>query len=266
MITKPLKEYSAKAMREFVNSELPKSFTAAQAGNGYEMTIYDVIGSDQTNAATFSEALAEADGAPITIRLSSPGGNVFEGLAMYNSLKNYEGDSTVVVDGVCASIATVFALGANRVLTQDASLWMAHCSWLLTVGNATDLRAEADTLEKIDGNLASIYASKTGQDAAAWRVMMSMETWFTSAEALAIGLVDGIAESPAKPAAKPQASAREPIQTVEEAVAEMESCITRLRNEIAALRPPPTEAEVKLTMDKALRMRRARIATLRDFA
>lgn len=188
-------DFSARAIEAFKASGLPQTFKVASntESTGVEIQVYDIIGTDETNATTFAAALESANGAPVTIRLSSPGGNCFEGWTMFNSLRNYAGPTTVVVDGVCASIASVIALGADTVQTAETSLWMVHNAWLLTVGNAADLRAQATTLDKIDGNLRAIYSAKTKTDPQMWADKMAAETWFTADEALAIGLVDAIA-------------------------------------------------------------------------
>lgn len=197
MITLPdFASHNTQTFNMFAKTGLQTVFATAPGVNGYEMTIYDVIGTAETNSTTFTAGLEQAAGAPITIRLSSPGGSVFEGWTMANSLRNYPGDSTVIIDGVCASIATALALAANRVEMAETSLFMIHNSWLATVGNAADLRDSAAVLDKIDANLRSIYAAKSGQDSATWAIKMAAETWFLPEEAIAAGLVDAIASVP----------------------------------------------------------------------
>jgi ATP-dependent protease ClpP protease subunit len=195
MIFREAKEFNFKALQAFNESGLPRTFKAAATSTGYEIQMYDIIGSEETNSSTFAAALTEAGGGPVTIRLSSPGGSVFDGWTIYNQLRAYDGDTTVIVDGVAASIASCIALGAKTVLTSDTSMWMVHNAWKLTVGNASELRAEADVLDKIDENLAAIYAAKSGREPADWAAMMQAETWFTSAEAIKAGLADRISDA-----------------------------------------------------------------------
>lgn len=183
---------SDKVLSAYLNTGLGTQFQAKRGDNGVSLRLYDVIGSQETNAKTFAAALGDADGAPLTLHLSSPGGSVFDGLAMYNTLKNYPGDTTVQVDGVCASIATIIALGADRVTTAENSLWMIHNAFVGTVGNAKGLRASADVLDKIDANLMAIYAAKTGSSPDKWASIMAEETWFTSDSAIEAGLVDAM--------------------------------------------------------------------------
>jgi ATP-dependent protease ClpP protease subunit len=170
---------------------LPRVFALAPRtadSERLEMTIYDLIGTDETNAGTFAAALQDAGGRPLTIRLSSGGGSVFEGWAMAAALRKYPGASTVVVDGVCASIATCIALAADEVFTAETSLWMVHNAWTAAVGSAGDFRDMAETLDLIDENLAQVYARATGGTAAHWAKLMAAESWFNAETAVAAGL------------------------------------------------------------------------------
>src|SRR5947209_12163091 len=119
MIIIPVADFSSKldtqVLEAFAQTGLPTQFKAQKASNGVELMLYDVIGTAETNARTFAQALTDAGDAPLTIRLSSPGGSVFDGLAMHNLLAKYPGDTKLIVDGVCCSIATVLALGAKHV-------------------------------------------------------------------------------------------------------------------------------------------------------
>lgn len=245
-------EFSAKIIEAFNKTGLPQLFQASTTSNGLEILMYDIIGSPECNGKVFAETLDAAAGAPLTIRLSSPGGNVFVGWEMYNTLKNYSGDSTVIVDGVCASIASIVALGADHVLTQDTSLWMIHNAWLGTTGNANELRDSADILDKIDANLRDIYAAKTGKAPEVWAEYMSAETWFSSSEAVAIGLVDKIAEAQPKAAVTIQPLNADTINEIRESL-QLEH-VGQLFRSIQA---------DKMKMERALRVRRAKIQALR---
>jgi ATP-dependent protease ClpP protease subunit len=194
------KHFNPEALAKFAATGLPQGFKSANTPAGVEIQIYDIIGTEDCNEVSFSDALANAGGADVTIRLNSPGGSVFSGWAMFNALKEYAGQSTVIVDGVAASSASIVALGADKVLTQETSLWMVHNGWTITAGNADELRASAEILDKIDDNMKRIYAAKTNTDPETWVAIMANETWFSSSEAVKIGLADGIYEAP-KPAA-----------------------------------------------------------------
>lgn len=193
----------------FQNAGLSPTFQSVknQAQTGYDLTIFDIIGTDETNSETFQTALDACEGAPITIHLSSPGGSVFDGITMYNSLRNYAGASTVVIEGVCASIATVFALGADQVIVQPSALMMIHSAWVAVVGNAVELRQSADILGKIDDTIMQVYAAKTGEPASVWATKMAAETWYSADEAVAAKLVDAIKADADTPTTKPAAKA-----------------------------------------------------------
>lgn len=272
-------DFSARAIEAFKASGLPQTFNVVRnaVSTGVEIQVYDIIGTDETNATTFAAALEAANGAPVAIRLSSPGGSVFEGLTMMNSLKNYSGPTTVIVDGVCASIASVIALGADTVQTAENSLWMVHNAWLLTLGNAADLRDTATTLDKIDGNLRAIYAAKTKTDPQMWADIMAKETWFTADEAMAIGLVDAIAVPMKKEAPKAKASTShrglikavfDPDQDGDDDAAEacglINSAMVLLSEAIETMTATPDTADedsMQMAMAKALRVRRVAAAS-----
>lgn len=190
-----------KAMEAFAKTDLPREFRMAQpqqAEQPVEIFVYDVIGSDKVNAEEFATMLADAGEAPLRLRLNSPGGSVWAGISMYSALKNYPGQTEVVIDGVAASAASVIAAGADKVSMAPQALQMIHQGWGAVVGNKVDLRATADILDKIDANMANIYADRSGKDAATIAEMMADETWFTADEAIAFGLADEILEPPAK--------------------------------------------------------------------
>lgn len=172
-----------------------------------EIVIYDAIGTFETNAQTFKAALDACAGAPLTLRLASPGGSFEQGLAMYNILRDYTGLTTAVVDGSLASIATVLALGADQVLTANASIWMIHSASTLAYGNSEDLRKTAAVLDMADSTISGVYASKAGNLPGDWAAIMAEETYFTSSDVIAMGLADGIYTPAPKSEAAVSASA-----------------------------------------------------------
>jgi ATP-dependent Clp endopeptidase proteolytic subunit ClpP len=161
------------------------------AAAGTEILVYDEIGYWGVSARDFAKALADAGAGPITLRINSPGGDVFDGLAMFNAVRA-RGNVTTVVDGLAASMASILMLAGDSVAIQEAALVMIHRAWGLTIGNAEDHVAQAATLEKIDGQLAAIYAGRMGEADEAILALMSAETWFTSSEAESLGLVDTV--------------------------------------------------------------------------
>jgi ATP-dependent protease ClpP protease subunit len=143
------------------------------------------------------DVLAELGAArgDVRVELCSPGGDAFGGLAIYAALRRHPGLVTVVVEGLAASIATVIAMGASpgRLAVSDGSLMMVHEAWGSCAGDAREMQAMADVLDKASENIASVYARRTGLPAASWRTAMKRETWYTAAEAVAAGLADRVA-------------------------------------------------------------------------
>jgi ATP-dependent Clp endopeptidase proteolytic subunit ClpP len=137
----------------------------------------------------------------IRLHINSPGGEVFEGIAILNALRAHSARVVAVVDGIAASAASFIACGADELVMAENSELMIHDAWGLCVGNAADMRETAGMLDHLSDNIASVYAKKAGTDVAAWRAAMSTETWYSAEEAVAAGLadrVDGAATSEAK--------------------------------------------------------------------
>lgn len=157
----------------------------AKAGAA-EISIYEDIGGWGVSAAQFKADLDALGDVPVTVRINSPGGSVFDGLAIYNIL-SARGNVTTMVDGLAASSASlVFMAGSKRVMPEDAYL-MIHNPWTMTVGSAEELRDQADVLDRLSGTLANIYSRVTGKAADIVRGLMNEETWINGAEAIAGG-------------------------------------------------------------------------------
>jgi ATP-dependent Clp protease protease subunit len=144
------------------------------------------------SAADLIAALAQADGQDVTMHINSPGGDVFESLAMAAAVSAHTGKVTAVVEGLAASAATRLALSAAEVHITDGSLFMVHNSWTMAWGNKTELRSTADLLDKVDAGIVADYARKTGATTAQVQAWMDAETWFTAAEAQAAGFADQV--------------------------------------------------------------------------
>jgi ATP-dependent Clp protease protease subunit len=166
--------------------------------------IYDQIGRDWwtgegVTAKDVVDAIAAAKKAGATslaVRILSPGGDVFDGNGIHEALKRCGMKTTAYNDGLCASAATIVALGCDKVIAAPTSTWMMHRAWSIALGNAEDFRAAADLLEKLDGNIASVYAEKSGKDESECLALMSAGTdgtWMTAEECKAAGFADEIA-------------------------------------------------------------------------
>lgn len=162
--------------------------------------IYDVIGQDYwtgegVTAKRIAAALRSIGAGPVTVNINSPGGDMFEGFAIYNLLREHPGEVTVKVLGLAASAASVIAMAGDTVQMSRASFLMIHNSWVIAAGNRNDLREIADFLEPFDRAMADIYAARTGLDAAAIGEMLDAETWLGGSDAIAQGFADELLAS-----------------------------------------------------------------------
>ena len=154
--------------------------------------LFDEIGGMGINSEDFAAQLNEAKGEAVEIRINSGGGSVFDGLAIYNLIKDYEGPTTVIVDGLAASIASVIALGADKLIMNEGSFLMIHNPWSFSGGESKDLRVAADILDKIQGQIIEIYQSATGKEYDEIKALMDATTWFNPSEALEAGFAQEI--------------------------------------------------------------------------
>lgn len=158
--------------------------------------IYDEIGWFGLTATDFLAQLSAIDTPRITLHLNSPGGEVFDGIAIYSTLQQHPAHVDVIIDSLAASITSVIAMAGDTLTITPNGTMMIHDAMGLAVGNAADHRDLAELLDKISDNIASIYAQRTGSVAQRnvdkWRRAMRAETWYSAKEALAAGLVDRI--------------------------------------------------------------------------
>lgn len=159
--------------------------------------IFDEIGGFGVSADEFTRDLAAVGTDIIELRLDSPGGNVFQGIAIMNALRDHKARVEVVVDGIAASIASVIAMGGDRVVMNRGAQMMIHDAWSWSEGNAEDLKRTAESLEKCSVSIADIYAARAGGSREHWRELMRAETWFTAEEAVKAGLADSWVDEPA---------------------------------------------------------------------
>lgn len=159
------------------------------------ISVYDVIGYDWwtgegVTAKRIAGALRSMGAGPVTVNINSPGGDLFEGLAIYNLLREHQGHITTKVVGLAASSASVIAMAGDTIQIARAGFFMVHNGWLIAQGNRLDLREIADWMEPFDTAMADIYASRTGQDIADVRRQMDGETWFGGTQAIEQGYAD----------------------------------------------------------------------------
>ena len=144
-----------------------------------------------------AKEIGDLNGKALTVRINSYGGEVAEGLAIYNLLKSYAGEVTTICDGfACSAASVVFMAGAKRIMPRS-SLLMIHNAWTWASGDADDLRKAADDLEKITQPSVDIYTSVSNLDADEIKSMMDAETWIDADEALDFGFATEISEEAA---------------------------------------------------------------------
>lgn len=158
-----------------------------------EISILDEIGPDwmgMVSAPMVKDALKMLAGAPVRVVLNSPGGDAFEGIAIYNLLREYSGRVTVHVLGLAASAASVVAMAGDRIEMGEASFLMIHSAWGLVVGNKNDMKEVASLLDQIDTAIAEVYARRSGQKMDDVMAMMEAETWMSPSDAVDKGFAD----------------------------------------------------------------------------
>lgn len=178
-----------------------------------EIFIYDEIGgSFGVDATELVMAINELATDQINVRINSPGGSVFDAIAIYNALVKSPANVTTYVDALAASAASIVAMAGDEVVMMRGSQMMIHDALGMEFGNAQDMRAMADFLDKQSDNIASIYSARAGDDTD-WRSAMLAETWLFADEAVNIGLADRVFVPPAKqevdPAVDPQGAPQE---------------------------------------------------------
>ena len=168
--------------------------------NDNTIGIYDPIGYDYwddsgVTAKRISAALRSLDGADVVVNINSPGGDVFEGLAIYNLLREYKGHVIVRVLGVAASAASFIAMAADEIQIARAGFFMIHNAWTGLWGNRNDLRETADFLEQIDDTIADIYHVRSGLSMDELKADMDKERWINGRDAIDSGFADAFLPS-----------------------------------------------------------------------
>ncbi len=166
----------------------------ARAGDEPVLLVYDVIVSSDADAAWLGGASAEGfvralqgmTAERVHVRINSPGGDAFAGIAMANAIRAYPGEVVVHVDGYAASAAGFLTAAAERVVMAQGAMIMVHKAWTITAGNADELMKQAAVLEKLDDQQAELFAGKNGDYD--WKAALTAETWFSADEAIALGL------------------------------------------------------------------------------
>ncbi|EGT4273719.1 Clp protease ClpP [Cronobacter sakazakii] len=160
------------------------------------ISIFDVIGADYwgegVTASRIAGALRSLNGADVTVNINSPGGDMFEGLAIYNLLREYDGKVTVKVLGLAASAASIIAMAGDEVQIGRGAFLMIHNCWVCAMGNRHDLAQIATDMAPFDKAMSDIYQARSGLDAATVDKMMDGETYIGGSEAVEKGFADSL--------------------------------------------------------------------------
>lgn len=169
-----------------------------------EIVLYAGIGQDwwgdgsMISAKQFSDELKKLDETvnEIVVRINSPGGDVFDGIAIYNRLKQHKAKVTVYIDGLAASIASIIALAGDEIFIGEGALFMVHLPWTFAMGNRMELDNTVNRLMDVEEQMIGIYSKKSGLSRAEVKALLEAETWMGADEAIEKGFVDSkVAES-----------------------------------------------------------------------
>jgi ATP-dependent Clp protease, protease subunit len=194
-----------------VHSEIsPRAFdrwhrdvVCAAAGDTPEdrsISVYDVIGYDYwtgegVTTKRIASALRSLGKGPVTVNVNSPGGDMFEGLAIYNLLREHDGEVTTKVVGLAASAASIIAMAGDKIQIARAGFLMIHNAWVVAAGNRNDFQELAAWLEPFDRSMADIYVARSGMSEKEAIKLMDAESWIGGSDAIDLGLADELLPS-----------------------------------------------------------------------
>jgi len=169
----------------------------AIAADDNVITMFDDIGEDfwtggGVTAKKVAAQLRAIGDRPVEVQINSPGGDMFEGIAIYNVLREHPQDITVKIMGMAASAASLIAMAGDRIEIGVSSFIMIHNCWVLAMGNRHDLAEVADWLAPFDQAMVDLYALRTGEDPAAIARMLDAETWLSGSSAIDKGFADAL--------------------------------------------------------------------------
>jgi ATP-dependent Clp endopeptidase proteolytic subunit ClpP len=168
---------------------------AEASSKSADVYIFDEIGTFGLTAQSFIEEIKSYKDTPMSLHINCVGGDVFEGMAIYNVLKKRTARTTVYIEGIAASMGSVIALAGDEVVMAENSLFMIHNAWGGAMGEATEIRKTAALLDKISGEIADIYTKKTNLPYNRVQEMMDEETWLSADEAFNLGFIDSISDA-----------------------------------------------------------------------
>ncbi len=173
-----------------MNRRIGPEFTAATDEDQTVITIYDEIGFWGVTASDVRRTLDDVKGDKILVRLNSPGGDAFDGIAIYNDLLAHPADVSVEITGLAASAASIIAMAGDTVKIAETGFIMIHNAWGIVLGNQAEMLDFAEVLGMIDGAIGKTYHQRTGIDIKEIAAMMDAETWLTGEDAVDQGFAD----------------------------------------------------------------------------
>lgn len=159
-----------------------------------DVYIYDEISWFGISADKFVKDLQAIEANKIRLHLNTPGGSVFDGIAIYNALKQHKATVETYIEGLAASTGSIIALAGDKIYMAENAFYMIHHPWILTVGDSAELRKTADLLDKISGVMISTYMKVSDQSEEQIKKWLDEETWFTAQEAKDAGFIDEITD------------------------------------------------------------------------
>lgn len=178
-------------------SEIAHKFEASDVTNGdvsaKEITIYGDIGDfwwDSTSANDVKRVLKDSPESDVIVNLNTPGGDVFEGIAIYNILKSHKGHVTINIDGWAASAGSIIAMAGDVINMRIGTILMIHEAWTVAMGSKRDISSTLNALETIDTSLADIYMTRFKGERNEVEKFIENETWFSASDAIAFGFAD----------------------------------------------------------------------------
>lgn len=170
-----------------------------ESGDAAEVHLYDEIGFWGVTAGQFVDEIKAITAPRIALHINSPGGDVFDAVAIHSCLRAHPAAVDVYIDGLAASAASFIAQAGDTVSIARNAMMMIHEAAGLCWGNKRDMRKLGDLLDQLDGNIADMYSVRAGGTVEAWLAAMDAETWYTGAEAVAAGLADEVTGADPEP-------------------------------------------------------------------
>jgi ATP-dependent protease ClpP protease subunit len=167
-------------------------FAVTMVNTAAKILVYDVIGGFDNDAGDFVRAVHQLDAKMIDLHINSPGGFVYDGVAMYEALQASPATVNVHIDGLAASAASFLAQAGDSVEIAKAGRMMIHDAQGVGIGSPADMREYADLLDAVSNDIAGIYADRAGGKPATWRTAMQATTWYSAAQAVDAGLADRV--------------------------------------------------------------------------